>query len=91
MAYYDSMIHKILNHLGKKDIKILDFGCGAGFFIRRAWKLNINAVGIDFSPYAQLAKVYFDLEIEVCDISETKFEANSFDAEDIEPNFFHSG
>jgi len=79
MAYYDGILDKVVKHFGRKDIRILDFGCGAGFFLRRAKIKNIPAVGVDFSPYSELAKKYFQLDIEISDIFESSFPPNSFD------------
>jgi len=78
-AYYDHLIFRIQRHFNHKKLRLLEFGCGTGQFLLRTRKYGIDSYGSDFSPYAELAKQYFDLEIEICDIFETKFQTESFD------------
>jgi len=78
-AYYDDLIFRIKKHFKYKKIKLLEFGCGTGQFLLRSRKYDIDSYGSDFSPYAELAKKYFDLDIEICNISETKFKPEFFD------------
>ncbi len=79
LAYYDLILEKIQKQFKKKDIKILEFGCGPGFFLRRAKFKNINAYGCDFSSYSQLAKEIFNLNIKVDSIFNIDYKNNEFD------------
>ena len=79
LAYYDLILEKIQKQLNKKDIKILEFGCGPGFFLRRAKLKNIDTYGCDFSSYSQLAKDIFKLNIKVDSIFDAGYEDNAFD------------
>ncbi len=79
LAYYDNILEKIEKHFNKKQIKILELGCGPGFFMRRAKLKGFDAVGCDFSPYAQTAKEVFDLNIIVKDIFNAGFNNEEFD------------
>lgn len=78
-AYYDHIIKKIQTYFGKKNLRLLEFGCGSGQFLLRAEKAGIKAFGTDFSPYAKLAADIFNLNIETCDIDRTDYQAESFD------------
>jgi SAM-dependent methyltransferase len=79
LAYYDCVLDKIIKHFGHKELKILEFGCGAGFFLRRAKLKGLQCFGSDFSPIAQEAKRVFGLDIEVDSIFSTKYTMGSFD------------
>lgn len=79
LAYYDLILEKIQRKTDKKDIKILEFGCGPGFFLRRAKLKNIDAHGCDFSEYSQLAKEIFELNIKVDSIFDAGYKDNEFD------------
>ena len=79
LAYYDLILEKIQKHFKKKDVKILEFGCGPGFFLRRAKLKNIDAYGCDFSSYSQLAKETFNLNIKVAGIFDAGYKKNEFD------------
>ena len=78
-AYYDLILEKIQRKTDKKGIKILEFGCGPGFFLRRAKLKNIDAHGCDFSEYSQLAKDIFKLNIKVDSIFNAGYKDNEFD------------
>lgn len=79
LAYYDLVLEKIQKRIKKENIKILEFGCGPGFFLRRAKLKNIDAFGCDFSEYSQLAKDVFNLNIKVNSIFEAGYNNNEFD------------
>jgi len=79
LAYYDLLLLKIKKYFNNKRIKILEFGCGPGFFLRRAKLMNIEAYGCDFSSYSQLAKQYFDLNITIDNIFDAGYQNNEFD------------
>ena len=79
LAYYDIILEKINRHFKKKEIKILEFGCGPGFFLRRAKVKNVEAYGCDFSSYSQLAKNIFNLNIQVTGIFDADYKQNEFD------------
>ena len=79
IQYYDNILKRISKHFKNKTIKILDFGCGAGMFMRRARKYNIEVFGLDYSQYAQRASELFNLEIDVVDIKNTKYFKEQFD------------
>lgn len=78
-AYYDDLIKRINKQLNKTNPKVLEFGCGSGQFMLRAQKQGWDISGADFSPYAQKAKNYFELNIEIGDIFHTTFDENTFD------------
>ncbi|HAN79144.1 MAG TPA: hypothetical protein DCQ31_15950 [Bacteroidales bacterium] len=79
LAYYDLMLEKIQKHFNNKNIKILEFGCGSGMFMRRAVKKNIDIYGLDFSPYSKKAKELFNLQIDTNALSNTIYSENQFD------------
>lgn len=79
LAYYDLILEKIQKKFKKEEIKILEFGCGPGFFLRRAKHKGINTYGCDFSSYSQLAKDIFKLNIKVDSIFDAGYEDNAFD------------
>ncbi len=78
-AYYDNILDKISKHYGAKKIKILEFGCGSGQFLLRAKNKGIDAYGLDFSPYSEVAKEKFNLNIETKNINNTAYEPDTFD------------
>lgn len=79
LAYYDLVLEKIQKYFKKEDIKILEFGCGPGFFLRRAKTKNIDACGCDFSDYSRLAKEKFHLNIKINNIFDAGYKNNEFD------------
>ncbi len=79
LAYYDSILQKIKKHFGTNQLKVLELGCGPGFFLRRAKLKGFDATGCDFSPYAQIAKETFDLNIVVSTIFDASFSKEEFD------------
>jgi SAM-dependent methyltransferase len=79
MAYYDSLINDIESLHGRRELRILDFGCGAGMFMRRARAKGHDVVGVDFSPYAALARDRFNLNIICADLAESGLDTDSFD------------
>lgn len=79
LAFYDLVLLKIQKHFKNKKIKILEFGCGPGLFLRRAKLMNIEAFGCDFSPYSKLANKYFNLNITIDNIFNAGFKNNEFD------------
>ncbi len=60
-------------------MKILDFGCGSGMFMRRARKRGHEVYGLDYSPYSEEAKNLFKLNITSRPLEENNFESNYFD------------
>ncbi len=78
IAYYDCMLQKIEKHFGRK-VNILEFGCGAGMFMRRARKSGHSITGIDYSPYSAKAAELFDLDIINRDIKDCEPEPNKYD------------
>lgn len=79
IAYYDMIINKIISQKKDHNIKLLDFGCGSGMFLRRCRRKGIDAYGIDNSKYAALAKEMFKLNIEISDLKGATFPDNYFD------------
>ncbi len=78
-AYYNSILNKIEKFFNTKKVKILDFGCGQGLFLREAKLNGFIGVGCDFSPYSQLAKEAFGLDIVTKNIFDTDFKPEEFD------------
>ncbi|MEA2042237.1 MAG: class I SAM-dependent methyltransferase, partial [Bacteroidota bacterium] len=72
-------LEKIIKKTEKKAVKILEFGSGPGFFLRRAKLKNIEAYGCDFSEYSNLAKDIFDLNITVNNIFDAGYDNEQFD------------
>lgn len=79
IAYYDATLKRLSNYLGKKQLRILDFGSGNGMFMRRARAAGHLISGVDVSPYAAQAKDEFDLDVQICDVRECTFDRESFD------------
>jgi SAM-dependent methyltransferase len=79
LTYYDQILTKIEIYFKSKKIKILELGCGPGFFLQRAKIKGFEAIGCDFSPYAETAAKAFDLNIVVKDIFNAGFEDSNFD------------
>jgi 2-polyprenyl-3-methyl-5-hydroxy-6-metoxy-1,4-benzoquinol methylase len=79
LAYYDIVLEKIVKHFKTNKLKILEFGCGAGFFLRRARHKGLDAYGSDFSPYAKKSKQVFNLNIEIENIFNTTYPEKYFD------------
>ena len=79
LAYYDLILEKIQKYFKKQKFKILELGCGPGFFLRRAKHKNIEAYGCDFSDYSQLAKDFFNLNIKIDNIIDAGYKNNEFD------------
>ena len=59
IVHYDQIIRTILRLSHVQRPKILDFGCGAGMFVRRCLKAGLDAQGIDKSPYVEEARKAF--------------------------------
>lgn len=79
VAFYDSTLRKLERRLGQDSLRILDFGCGAGMFMRRARARGHSVAGVDFSPYADLARQRFGLEIYCEDLRSCSLPTESFD------------
>jgi SAM-dependent methyltransferase len=79
MAFYDSTVKKLEHQTGRESLRILDFGCGAGMFMRRARARGHSVAGVDFSPYANLARQRFNLEIYCEDLRTCPLPTESFD------------
>jgi SAM-dependent methyltransferase len=79
IAYYDAVIEKIITILGNTNIKLLEFGCGSGMFLRRARKRGLIAQGVDFSEYSKYASEAFDLDIITADLDDCHFPPGHFD------------
>lgn len=61
--YFKNRIKKIIKLLGKKNINILDVGCGYGTFLKCAKEIGLNALGIDVSEHAvSVAKEKYKLD-----------------------------
>jgi len=55
--------------------KLLDIGCGRGFFLAHAQQAGFDCMGIEISDTAaQYAAEHFKIPIHVCNIEETGFE-----------------
>jgi 2-polyprenyl-3-methyl-5-hydroxy-6-metoxy-1,4-benzoquinol methylase len=78
LAYYDCILQKIEKHFERK-VNILEFGCGAGMFMRRARKAGHIIKGIDYSQYSAKAAELFDLDIICKDIKDCEPEPDSYD------------
>jgi SAM-dependent methyltransferase len=79
IAYYDILINNLVKTLSKTNLKILEFGCGSGMFLRRARKKGLITQGIDFSEYSRYAANAFDLDIVISSIHDYHFPSNHFD------------
>lgn len=79
MAFYDDSVKTMERLSSPGKLRILDFGCGTGMFMRRARKRGHDVVGVDFSPYAEMARDMFNLEIFCQDLASCAFEKESFD------------
>ena len=79
LAYYDTVLQEIENQLPKRALRILDFGCGAGMFMRRARARGHDVHGVDFSPYAEAARQRFGLNIMSKDLADCNIEPEAFD------------
>ena len=84
---YDQWKTEILAQLPKaKEMKILDVGCGAGFFSIILSQCGMRMTGIDLTPEmieeakALAAAEKVDASFLVMDAEKLEFEANSFDA-----------
>jgi len=81
LQYYDSLISRIAalspTRIG---LKILDFGCGPGLFLKRAQKAGVDAYGLDFSDYSRTAAEILRLSIRIEDVFETGYRPGQFDA-----------
>ena len=72
-VYFDSIIRKIKKKLKNQTIKLLEFGCGDGRFLLQAQNQGIQSFGIDFSPYSEIAKKKFNLNIDVNILDNSNF------------------
>ena len=79
IVHYDQIIRTILRLSHVQRPKILDFGCGAGMFVRRCLKAGLDAQGIDKSPYVEEARKAFRLPLHSCDLLEGPFSKGQFD------------
>ncbi|HHB93060.1 MAG TPA: class I SAM-dependent methyltransferase, partial [Thioploca sp.] len=79
IAYYDKIIDNMVRIFGRTDLKILEFGCGSGMFLRRARKRGLITYGVDFSEYSIYAAKAFDLNIINSTIDDCHFPTNYFD------------
>lgn len=79
VAYFDLIIDEILNKYSGVKIRILDFGCGSGMFLRRARKKGLIPYGVDISDYSKIASQAFDLRIIHSDLIQYNFPSNYFD------------
>jgi SAM-dependent methyltransferase len=79
IAYYDTVIEKIITTLGNTNIKLLEFGCGSGMFLRRARKKGLIIQGVDFSEYSKYASKAFNLDIITADLDDCHFPSDYFD------------
>jgi SAM-dependent methyltransferase len=79
IAYYDNVIEHLTKILGRTNLKILEFGCGSGMFLRRARKKGFITQGIDFSEYSEYASKAFDLNILSQSIFDCHLPSNHFD------------
>jgi SAM-dependent methyltransferase len=79
LAYYDAIIDTMQNQSLTSKLRILDFGCGAGMFMRRARARGHDVHGVDFSPYSAAASTMFGLNIHNVDIANCTFDLESFD------------
>ena len=63
----------------KKDMKMLEPGCGRGEFLNNFKDLGLNVVGVDISP--ECANFKNDFDIIICDVEkeELPFENDTFD------------
>ena len=86
IAYYDLQIDKIIRHalsafgIRPDKIRLLEFGCGSGMFLRRARMRGLQAKGIDNSRYARIAARAFNLDIIEGDLTEAGLPHEHFDA-----------
>jgi SAM-dependent methyltransferase len=79
LAYYDFVVAKIEKQIPQRPLRILDFGCGAGMFMRRARARGHDTYGVDFSPYAEAARERFNLNILSKDLADCELDPESFD------------
>lgn len=70
---------KLLKQLGVKG-KVLDVGCGHGFFLEAAKERGLEAIGIDLSPQAIAYAKKNKLKVYETDLKDAPFKPNSFAA-----------
>ncbi len=76
---YNSLMLKYLGLKEKSDKKLLDVGCGGGFFLKQAEKFT-ETFGVDFSSVAlNNAKKISKAELTLCSASSLPFKNNFFD------------
>ncbi len=72
------ILSRISKH--KKHGKLLDIGCGPGFFLDEAKKQGWQVQGIDLSQWAaDYAKKHFDIDVSRGSLTETPYADRSFD------------
>lgn len=73
---------KLLKRIfGKEPGKLLDVGCGYGFFLREAEKCGWSGCGVEVSePPARYAREKLGLDVHNCSLEEAGFPDKSFDA-----------
>jgi len=71
----------IFDRYFKLDLKILEGGCGNGYYVRHYKNKGCNIVGVDFSSQVinRVKLEYPDLPVEVGNVENLKFEDNFFD------------
>jgi len=82
IAYYDAMAQMLKRLCPTKkaeQLRLLDFGCGAGEFVRRSSLAGICSEGVDYAPIARLARDLRHLPIHVSDIANSEIKNASFD------------
>ncbi len=60
--------------------RILDFGCGSGFFVLEARRQGYDAVGLDVAEWVKEAAAHWGLPLDVCRLEDAPYRRQSFDA-----------
>lgn len=78
---YGAVLKRMLPHTGIQKIKVLDIGCGNGFFLERAEELGVKHVfGVEPSiPAIKMAPKYLQSKIKASIFKPGLYKANAFD------------
>lgn len=77
----ESVLLKFLDNLNNGN-RILDIGCGTGYYLNLMSKRGFNCIGIDLSENMlhQLKDAYSGLAVQISDAKRLSFKENSFEA-----------
>lgn len=79
-AHFRSLLSSIHCYLFSKDVRVLDVGCAAGFFLEVAQEAGWRAQGIELSPYmSEYARRSLGLDVITGTLEEASLPEASFD------------